>query len=85
MLSPLTGGVKCQPAWKARVWPWGRLRVYIRVRISPQGQILGTIPTPVGMQSVGFAGRDKKTMFAVGRGAAYKISMLAEGIPSRAK
>ena len=53
--------------------------------ISPQGQILGTISTPVGMQSVGFAGRDHRTMFAVGRGAAYKISMLAEGIKSRAK
>jgi len=37
------------------------------------------------MQSVGFAGRDKKTMFAVGRGAAYRISMLAERIKSRAK
>ena len=56
----------------------------IRV-VSPQGQILGTIPTPVGMQSIGFAGRDKKTMFAVGRGAAYRIQMLAEGIRSRAK
>jgi len=56
----------------------------IRV-VSPKGEILGTIPTPVGMQSVGFAGRDKKTMFAVGRGAAYRISMLAEGIKSRAK
>jgi gluconolactonase len=53
--------------------------------ISPQGQILGTIPTPVGMQSVGFAGRDRKTMYAVGRGAAYKIAMLAEGIRTRAK
>jgi gluconolactonase len=53
--------------------------------ISPQGQILGTIPTPVGMQSVGFAGKDRKTMFAVGRGAAYRISMLAEGIRTRAK
>ena len=56
----------------------------IRV-ISPQGQILGTIPTPVGMQSIGFAGRDKKTMFAVGRGAAYRIQMLAEGLRSRPK
>jgi gluconolactonase len=53
--------------------------------IGPQGRILGTIPTPVGMQSVGFAGRDRKTMFAVGRGAAYKVAMLAEGIRSRAK
>src|SRR5262245_22858176 len=53
--------------------------------ISPQGQILGTIPTPVGMQSVGFAGRDRKTMFMVGRGAAYKLPVLTEGIKSRAK
>jgi gluconolactonase len=65
-------------------------RVYAAVAeginvISPQGQILGTIPTPVGMQSVGFAGRDRKTMFAVGRGAAYRIAMQAEGIRSRAK
>lgn len=56
----------------------------IRV-ISPMGQILGTIPTPVGMQSVAFAGPDKKTLYAVGRGAAYKIAVLAEGIRSRAK
>jgi gluconolactonase len=53
--------------------------------MSPQGQILGTIPTPVGMQSVGFAGRDRRTMFMVGRGAAYTVSVLAEGIRSRAK
>lgn len=53
--------------------------------ISPQGQMLGTIPTPVGMQSVGFAGREKRTLFAVGRGAAYRVAMLAEGIRSRAK
>ena len=66
----------------------GRLYAAVAAGInvmSPQGQILGTIPTPVGMQSVGFAGRDRKTMFAVGRGAAYKIAMLAEGIKSRAK
>jgi gluconolactonase len=56
----------------------------IRV-VSPKGEILGMIPTPVGMQSVGFAGKDKKTMFAVGRGAAYRIAMIAEGIRSRAK
>ena len=66
----------------------GRLYAAVAAGInvmSPQGQILGTIPTPVGMQSVGFAGKDRKTMFAVGRGAAYKIAMLAEGIKSRAK
>jgi gluconolactonase len=66
----------------------GRLYAAVAAGInvmSPQGQILGTIPTPVGMQSVGFAGRDRKTMFAVGRGAAYRIAMIAEGIRTRAK
>jgi gluconolactonase len=53
--------------------------------VSPKGEILGTIPTSLGMQSVGFAGKVKKTMFAVARGAAYRISMLPEGIRSRAK
>jgi len=37
------------------------------------------------MQSVGFAGRDRRTLFMVGRGAAYRVAMLAEGIRSRAK
>lgn len=53
--------------------------------ISPQGKILGVIPTPVGMQSVGFAGPDKRTLYMIGRGAAYKVRVLAEGIRSRAK
>jgi hypothetical protein len=31
------------------------------------------------------AGRDKKTLFIVGRGAVYKTHMIAEGLKSRAK
>lgn len=52
---------------------------------SPQGQHLGTIPTPLPPQSVAFAGPDKKTLYVVGRGAVYKIAMLAQGLPGRAK
>ena len=58
--------------------------VGIRV-FSSKGELLGTIPAGVPPQSVGFAGRDKKTLFIVGRGAVYKTQMIAEGIRSRAK
>jgi len=46
---------------------------------------MGTIPTGVSPQSVGFAGPDKKTLYVVGRGAVYKTQMIAEGIKGRAK
>ncbi len=52
---------------------------------SPQGQHLGTIPIPLSPQSVAFAGPDKKTLYVVGRGAVYKVAMLAQGIKGRAK
>ena len=63
---------------------------------SPQGQHLGTIPTPRPTTSVAFAGPGKKTLYVVGRGAEgpgdqqwarsiYKIPMLAEGFKGRAK
>ena len=52
---------------------------------SPQGQDLGTIPVGMPPQSVGFGGPGKRTLLVVGRGAAYKTTMLAEGIKSRAK
>ena len=63
---------------------------------SPQGQYLGTIPTPRPTTSVAFAGPDKKTLFIVGRGAdgsgnqqwarsIYKVSMVAQGYLGRAK
>lgn len=56
----------------------------IRV-FSPQGQDLGTIPAGMAPQSVGFGGPGKRTLLIVGRGAAYKTTMVAEGIKSRAK
>ena len=56
---------------------------------SPQGQHLGTIPvgTPEGRgpQNMAFAGRDKKTLYIVGRGAAFKVQMLAQGYMGRVK
>ncbi len=52
---------------------------------SPQGQYLGTIPTSLGAQNIAFAGPDKKTLYIVGRGAAFKVQMLAQGFRGRAK
>ena len=39
--------------------------------ISPQGRVLGTIPTPRNTISVAFAGPDKKSLYAVGGGMLY--------------
>lgn len=52
---------------------------------SPRGQHVGTIPTPLPPQAVAFAGPDKKTLYVVGRGAVYKVPMLAQGYLGRAK
>ncbi len=48
---------------------------------------LGTIPIGVanGPQNIAFAGPDKKTLYVVGRGAAWKIAMQAQGFKGRAK
>jgi gluconolactonase len=52
---------------------------------SPQGQHLGTIPLSRSPQNLAFAGPGKKTLYVVGRGAAYKVSMIAEGFKDRVK
>jgi gluconolactonase len=36
-------------------------------------------------QNIAFAGAGKKTLYIVGRGAAYKVQMLAQGYAGRAK
>lgn len=51
---------------------------------SRQGKHLGTIPIPLAPQNIAFAGADRKTLYAVGRGAAYKVAMQAQGIKDRA-
>lgn len=67
-------------------------RVYVAINttggvqvFSPQGQHLGTIPTSLGAQNIAFAGPDKKTLYIVGRGAAFKVQMLSQGYLGRAK
>jgi gluconolactonase len=52
---------------------------------SPQGRHLGTIPTARQVQNLAFAGPDKKTLFLVGRSAAWKIQTLTQGYQGRAK
>ena len=52
---------------------------------SAQGQHLGTIPLSRAPQNLAFAGRDKKTLYIVGRNAAWKVQMLSTGYKGRAK
>jgi gluconolactonase len=65
-------------------------RVYVATNLgvevfSPQGQHLGTIPVSRKAQNLAFSGRDKKTLYIVGGGAAFKIQTLAQGFKGRAK
>ena len=43
---------------------------------SPQGQALGVIPVSLPPQNIAFAGADKKTLYIVGRGSAFKVRMV---------
>jgi gluconolactonase len=52
---------------------------------SPEGKHLGTIPTARQIQNLAFAGPDKKTLYLVGRSAAWKIETLTQGYAGRAK
>jgi gluconolactonase len=52
---------------------------------SLQGKHLGTIPTARQVQNLAFAGPDKKTLYLVGRSAAWKIETLTQGYMGRAK
>ncbi|RZI84782.1 MAG: SMP-30/gluconolactonase/LRE family protein [Rubrivivax sp.] len=66
----------------------GRLYVASTVGIqvfSSTGDALGTIPLPKAPQNLAFAGPDKKTLYVVGRGSAYKIAVLTPGLAGRAK
>jgi gluconolactonase len=66
--------------------------------ISPEGKYLGLIPTPRGVITTAFGGKDKKTLFILARGAkdasgnevanaaqVYAIQMTAQGYKGRAK
>jgi gluconolactonase len=78
-------------------------RIYVTTNpgvqvISPEGKYLGLIPTPRGVISTAFGGRDKKTLYILARGAkdasgsdvanaaqVYGIQMIAQGYKGRAK
>ena len=49
------------------------------------GTALGIITLPHKPQNLAFAGKDKKTLYVVGRGAAYKIALKTAGFSGRAK
>ena len=52
---------------------------------SADGTHLGTIPVARRVQNLAFAGADKKTLYMVGSGAAFKVQMLAQGFRDRVK
>lgn len=52
---------------------------------SPKGDLLGTIPLSLSGQNIAFAGADKKTLYIIGRGAAFKVRLLTAGFMGRAK
>jgi gluconolactonase len=52
---------------------------------SATGELLGIIPFSRAPQNLAFAGAEKQTLYVVGRGAAFQVSMLARGYAGRAK
>ena len=65
-------------------------RVYVATNagievFTPKGDALGQIPIPKKPQNLAFAGEDKKTLYVVGRGAAYRFPVLTPGYGGRAK
>jgi gluconolactonase len=62
--------------------------------VAPDGKLLGTVPAPYGLITAAFAGKDKKTLYAVvslidpmrlQHAYVYSIPMLAQGYAGRAK
>jgi gluconolactonase len=78
-------------------------RIYVTTNpgvqvISPEGKYLGLIPTPRGVITTAFGGKDKKTLYILARGAkdasgnevanaaqVWAIQMIAQGYKGRAK
>jgi gluconolactonase len=50
-----------------------------------KGTHLGTIPLSRAPQNIAFAGPDKKTLYIVGRGSAFKVDLQTPGFKGRAK
>jgi gluconolactonase len=57
--------------------------------ISPDGKVLGAIPTPLNFITAAFSGPDKKTLYGVANNQRFDeiftIEMIAEGYKGRAK
>jgi gluconolactonase len=65
-------------------------RVYVASNVgievfSAKGEALGRIVLPKKPQNLAFAGDDKKTLYVVGRGAAYRLAVQTPGFGGRAK
>lgn len=65
-------------------------RVYVATSTGVQifaasGAALGTIALPKAPQNLAFAGENKHLLYVVGRGAVYRIEMIARGFSGRAK
>ncbi|TAK94413.1 MAG: SMP-30/gluconolactonase/LRE family protein [Aquabacterium sp.] len=65
-------------------------RVYVATNagievFSSKGEALGQIALPKKPQNLAFAGDDKKTLYIVGRGSAYRIAVQTPGFEGRAK
>lgn len=65
-------------------------RVYVATAagvqvFSERGEALGTITLPKAPQNLAFAGTDKRSLYIVGRGSAYRIAVLTPGFAGRAK
>lgn len=52
---------------------------------SAKGEKLGVIAVPQKPQNLAFAGKDKRTLYVVGRGAAYRFPLQSQGYLGRAK
>jgi gluconolactonase len=66
----------------------GRLYVASSVGVqifSGTGQALGIIALPKAPQNLAFAGPDKRSLYVVGRGSAWRIATLTQGYGGRAK
>lgn len=65
-------------------------RLYVATNVGVEvfdgaGQALGVITLPRQPQNLAFAGAEKKQLYVVARGAAYRIDTLAQGYTGRAK
>lgn len=52
---------------------------------SPRGEYLGTLTLPRQPQNLAFGGQGRSWLYVVGRGGAYRVKTLTEGVKTRAK